>query len=549
MTPLIGRRTILQGMAAGVAAIAVGAVGAPGAYAAPGSSAAPGFWHAPTRLNRQDKVFLERGLMHGAWVRSGSADGWIPSAKLWNGAGFTTPQFYREHLAASATNTLSYSDELVRGRKTSGWAVARAPFGGHINPDFATYPGTGFPDPSADWLTPEMRRHVSELHTACFGDEEAYSTDRLEYFRQAYEAMHARYPWVLVHNNQSLGLYNDAQLAEYTRVAKPDLLTWDWYPWQRNQIHAGGRPNPLLQHIERYRRVALAGHDGTGADPLTFGQYTTGFRLQPERPADDTANLTRFKRRVNLSESQLNLAPYITWAAGGKWLSLFRWELTDEYTDPVTGNTWETDGLFLTDGQENPYPAYYRYAGINTAMRALSPYLTRLRSQAIGRIAGRAANGAPLSSLAGIPEWSASIDTGSGLVGASSVNVGTGNGGNPGDLFIGTFREIPGLSAGENRGVLPDRAATRAFMVVNAMAYQLTDYTDPHSAGGTGADLRQRVTVIVDPSSVDGSRERQLYRIDRITGRPVGVPLTRSAGSVSFEVDLDGGAGELFVWG
>lgn len=551
MTPHINRRTLLQGAMVGAVAAIAGPSGAHAASSAAdhaGALPAPGFWNKPTSLGRQDRVFLERGLVHGAWVRSGSSDGWIPSAKLWNGAGFTTPQFYCEHLAASANKVLEYSDEVVRGRATSGWALARAPYGGHIDPDFTAYPGTGFPDTSVDWMTEAMRAHARELHTACFGDEEAYSPDRVAYLTDAYAALRERYPWVLVHNNQTLAQYSPAQLSEYVQTARPDMLTWDWYPWQRNPQHPGGRPDALLQHIARYRAAAVAGWDGAGEEPITFGQYTTGFRVQPERPADDTQNLNRFKRRVNLSESQLNLVPYLTWAAGGKWLSLFRWELDEDYYSPTAGATWETDGLFLTDAQERPLPAYRHYARINHDMTVFSPYLTRLRTRTIGRVPGRDRTGRLLGA-AGVETWTEATDPASGLARLVATNLGGANGGQPGDVFVGSFREIPGLSAGENRGVLPDRAGAAAFMLVNAMTAGLVDYNDPNSAGGTGAQTRQRLEVTVVPASVQAAGGRALYRLDRRSGRPVEVPLAGTGGERRFTMDIDGGAGELFFWG
>src|SRR5699024_4890806 len=148
--------------------------------------------------------------------------------------------------------------------------------------------------------------------------------------------------------------------------------------------------------------------------------------LQPEWDDEDD----RYKRRVYVSESQQNLFPYVTWAAGGKWLSLFRWELDEEYPP------WETDGLFLTDADETPLPAYERYARINADMAAFSPYLTRLRSQAFARVGGRSEAGDPIPApTADIEEFTAQTDPGSGVVDLAAVNLGVTNGGHPGDVF------------------------------------------------------------------------------------------------------------------
>lgn len=534
----VGRRAVLGGVLGG----ALAAAAAPGAQAASRSPhPGPGWANSPSSLSRADRVFLQRGLMHGAWVRSGPSDGWYPDAKLWNGSGFTTPQFYREHLAKSASKVLEYSEDVMRGLHKPTWALARAPYGEHVNPPL--------PDPTAEWMTPSMQKNVDNLFSVCFGDEENYSLDRVDYFRQAYARMHEKYPWVLVHNNQTLSQYNTAQLSDYVTTAKPDLLTWDWYPWQRNPSYAGGSVTGIYRQIELYRRAAMAGLDGTGAQPIAFGQYTTGFRLQPERPADDVNNVNRFKRRLYVSESQLNLAPYLTWAAGGKWLSLFRWELNEDYLDPVSGNTWETDGLVLTDGSGSPLPSYYRYAKVNADMARLSPYLTRLRTRAIGRVAGLDSTGRVLPNIAGIPTWAPDVDADSGLVGVSATNIGTVNGLNRGDVFIGTFAELPDMTAGENQGILPDRAAASAFMLVNGLTNGNSNYADPLSTGGSGAQCRQLVEVKLDPAKVAAGRDLSLYRLDRQTGQPVTVPLVHQDGMLAFTAELDGGAGELFIWG
>src|SRR5690606_37820688 len=192
-----------------------------------------------------------------------------------------------------------------------------------------------------------------------------------------------------------------------------------------------------------------AGHDGTGSSPLAFGQYTIGYRMSPGAGV-------RQHRRVYISEAQQNLLPYMTWAAGGKWLSLFRWELDEEYYNAEKDILWESDGLFLTDAEENPLPAYHRYQRINRDMATFSPYLVRLRSRSLGLLRGALQDGTPSPSPAGLPDWNPALDPAAGIVGLEAANIGTANGGHAGDVLVGTFGELPGMSAGENQGVLAD---------------------------------------------------------------------------------------------
>lgn len=520
----VGRRGFLTGMAAATAAGAGAMSASAAAQAGPRGAGKDG---PPSQLSRSDRAFLEHGLIHAAWVRSGSQDGWFPGTQLWRDSGFTTPHFYGEQTAESALGYVEYSDEVMRGPHKRTWSLANAPAHGALR-------SRPLPDPEADWMTEAMVANTDNLFSVCYGDEEPQAEDLVEYLTAAFAKSHRELPQVLVHNNQALGQYGGAQLEDYVRRAKPDLVSWDWYVWMNERQYQGESPTPLYNQLGRYRKAALEGTDGAGADPINFGQYTTGFRLQPERVVDED----RFRRTLHVSESQLNLLPYSTWAAGGKWLSLFRWELDESYLD------WETDGLFLTDADENPLPSYHRYARINRDMAAFSPYLTRLRTHAVARLAGLTASGGPTATpQASFPDFAPQLDPGSGVVGLDAANLGSTNGGQRGDVLLGTFRPIPGLSAAENRAVLPDVTDTPAFMLVNALTAYNTDNTDPFGTGGNGEQTRQAITV---DAQVPAGKE-----LLRVTAGGRGTERVELAGSGSvrtFTVELDGGAGALYVW-
>lgn len=481
---------------------------------------------SPSALSRQDRVFLRRGLMHGAWVRSGSEDGWVPPTELWERSGFSAPTFYNPPL---------YSAEVMEGLADPTWALAKGPQGNHLEAP-----------PAADQplLPPEARAHAEHLFTACFGDEEEFSEQGLAWLVEYYARMHRDHPDVLVHNNQAIGQYPDAEMRRYIREASPDLLTFDHYYFHEAVQYPGGSCSLMYEYTARYRRLALEGQHGDGAEPLAFGQYTTGFKLYPDLSPDGT-RLDRL-RALYVSESQQSVVSHVTWALGGKWLELFRWE-----HGPAEA-TIHTDGHFLNRPDGSPTPQLDRYARLNATRRAYSPYLVRLRTHAVGLDRGiDAATGQAVPANAELADFSASTDPASGVVGLDARNLGTANGGRRGDVVFGSFRAIPQLSEQENAGVLPDHADATAFMLVNGLVWRNDDWDSPDGTGGDGDDTAQVITVVVDRAGLTGAAaDARLLRVDPDTGQSHEVELSRGEdGLETFDVRLRGGESGLYYWG
>ena len=518
------RRGLLGAAAATTAALAV----APAASAAPRTppTGRPLF-AGSSKLSRPDRVFLERGLMHGAWVRSGSADEWIPDAELWRGSGFNNPTFYNPPL---------YSQEMIDNSGSPVWSLAKGPRGNHLEAP---------PPESESLLPPEAHAKAEHLFTACFGDEEPFSEERLQWLIAYYERMHREYPHVLVHNNQAVGQYPDPEMRRYIAEAHPDLLSFDYYYFHRAEQFGGGSVSPLYRLTGRYRRLALEGQDGQGTDPLAFGQYTTGFKLHPPESPDGTP--VHQWRYLYVSESQQMVVSHATWAMGGKWLDLFRWEKGPEE------ESFQTDGQFLNYPDGTPTPQYFRYERLNETMRAYSPYLVRLRTQAVALHRGiDASTGEPTPAPGEVRDFSPTIDPASGLVDLAADNLGTANGGKRGDVLVGTFRALPGMNGRESGRVLPDRKNTVAFMLVNTLVWRNDDWKVAHGTGGDGDQTAQRITATIDRDAV-GSRAlstRSLYRVDPVSGEALPVALTAAGGSLfTFSVDLRGGESGLYFWG
>lgn len=346
---------------------------------------------------------------------------------------------------------------------------------------------------------------------------------------------------MLVHNNQAVGQYSDAEMRRYVAEASPDLLTFDFYYFHDAVQYAGGSVSSLYRLTGRYRRLALEGRYGDGTEPLSFGQYTTAFRLQPPTSPDGTP--VSELRQLFVSESQQSVVSQVTWALGGKWLDAFRWEYGGDQ------DSIKTDGLFFRYPDDRPTPQLFRYEKLNRTMRAYSPYLVRLRTRGTGLVRGIvAATGARTPQPGELADFGAQTDPGTGVVAITATNVGTANSGQPGDVVFGSFRALPGMTSAEAGDVLPDPQNTKAFMLVNALVWRNEDWANAAGTGGDGDQTAQVVHVRIDRTPIGSTAS--LYRVAPDTGVPTVVSLAAVGdGTYSFDVRLRGGESGLYFWG
>ena len=66
-------------------------------------------------------------------------------------------------------------------------------------------------------------------------------------------------------------------MLTYIKLAKPDLLTYDWYyfhTWDKDN-YIGAKD--MAGHLAEYRDLALGGWEGNKKDYMAFGQYSQGY--------------------------------------------------------------------------------------------------------------------------------------------------------------------------------------------------------------------------------------------------------------------------------
>lgn len=426
-------------------------------------------------LSRATRVFLDRGLFIGAWVTTPQTGRHFPSAAEWRESGCNTATFYEP----------AFYNAKVHARQ---WALANFPAGGLRAPRS----GEKVPGPA------------DSLFTICFGDEELHDEQIVNWLADWFALIHAQHPDVLVHNNQFATEWSEDELRTYVRAAKPDLLTYDSYYFTAPDPYPGGGRPDIYDALAVYRKVALEGHDGTGNSPIAFGHYTEGFK--------GGTGYTYVP-----SESELNLDYFAAWTMGARWTNLFRWE--HDSTQFL---------LYRKDGTHTPQ--FDQFARIAREGRRLSPFLVRLTSTDVRIVPGQHRDGAGTPTGNTRPRHVSVWDS---L--ASPYIDGISGSGIPGDIVVGYFRPLPGLSGTPFTG-----RYVKPFMLLNGgIAPNTAGGTD--SKDGSAAETAQQITVALNRLGTN-----RLLRVNRGTGRLDPIPLHRKGSIDEFTVTIEGGAADLF---
>src|SRR5699024_7515443 len=137
----------------------------------------------------------------------------------------------------------------------------------------------------------------------------------------------------LVHHNEvgntppegisDISTFSEEMLRKYVQTAKPDLITYDMYYFRENRQsqEVGGTVIPFYDDLNRYRKIAAEGVDGTGLSPIPFGNYMQAWRTGPGAATPEK----RGDGWYEMTESQIYLSGFANWTFGAKWLSIFRW--------------------------------------------------------------------------------------------------------------------------------------------------------------------------------------------------------------------------------
>jgi hypothetical protein len=421
-------------------------------------------------LSRGQNLLLQRGLQ----IQASCYQITEPfNLTNWAASRFTTVHFWGDYPAAY----LPSSSQLP-------WAVASS---------------------VAANLAPSLSPYADSLVSYQMGDEQNVSDAAAQAdLKQAMASFHTNRPNVITYTNQYGTQISVAAMQTYMQNVRPDMLMFDTYPF--GGALTGGSPTGFYADLQKYRKLGLAGNDGSGSQSIPVGFWTQACDVNH-----------------TISESEIRLNNFSGWTFGCKVAAAFLYQ-----------NPTATRILFNDPGTENPNPQFYQVAETNRQSLNLGSALVRLLSTDVRMKMGRhtATNwlGQKYGKTNDLPEgvspWNAGADPY--ITGISVTNLGATNDGREGDVLVGYFKPLDATltNAGHENDLY--------FMIVNGLS----------DADGSAADCRQQIHLTFDfgTSGIDS-----LLRLSRETGLVETVNLVHGSGSqYSLDLYLDGGTGDLF---
>jgi len=357
-------------------------------------------------------------------------------------------------------------------------------------------------------ITPEMRPYNDYFVSLQFGDEESLDDPA---FRAKcakwFSAVRPNFPNTILYTNQLAFNATPANVAAYMNESQPDMMVMDSYRWRIGNVEGTWH---LLSDLQRYRKFALSGNDGTGKRPIPYGVFPQVFHGEG--------------KWRDPSESELRMNHFAAWALG--------YTVTFAFT-----YNYGSTALFNPGHDTNhPTATYGQLKEVNRQGRNLGPALVRLVSKDVLFIPGQhkeagdkmVDNRVPIDILS-YPSGFNAMRKDKWIRGVLNVtNLGTKNDGHKGDVLLSWFQVLDESFDG------PAHRGEWYFMVTNGLV-------DPT---GSAADTRQRIEI-----AFAGDVPHQLQRLSRETGRIDAIdlePIRNTDGRRKLVVTLDGGTSDLF---
>jgi hypothetical protein len=440
-------------------------------------------------LSNGRRILLERGLQ----IQSNVYEWGMSDVPLWSSANFTAMNFYAPPNAPWEQAMLS---QLPPGRL----------FGKKYDLDYS---------PSKN-LTGTEVPYANRFVSMQYGDELPDITEqgRLDDMKATYAKWRGLYPNALVFTS-SYGWgphYDPVALRSYMQYTQPDMLMFDFYPEYPDMMYHVERRTAWYQVMQEYRTVALEGYDGSGTQPIAYGQFLHLWRTDASSPYP--------------CESYVRLQQFASWAFGDTFTQAYVYNDTGSSSGGVAA-------MFSSRGDTSPNDVFGYVVESNRQSRNLGSMLARMVSSDIRMRPGR--NGSTYNPLpAGIAAWSnGTADTGGYADYLYSIQPTVSQGGandlTYNDVLVGYFTPLLANNSGCTF------ADGLHFMIVNG-AWE-----------GTASEAAQWYRITFDFANSDFD---SLVRLSRDTGKAELVTLMHTSGShyYYFDLNLPGGTGDLFAF-
>jgi hypothetical protein len=364
--------------------------------------------------------------------------------------------------------------------------------------------------------------YLSKLIALSLGDEpDLNDVNVRNYYVNWFNSVRAAYPNTILYTNNYGGQLTDAALGDFVTRAKPDMISFDSYPFQPGGGPAGGSPTNWYGDLRRYRVYAADAN-------IPLAVYRQTFHDASDRDP---------------APSELSLLTFGALAFNAKYLTDFTY---NSGASSLFNNA--------AGGDNSPNALYTAQAANNKQARNLGATLTRLqpivsqpdgsqfttdimfiRGQHLDSTNTAVPNAVPIGFTAdaqspnGYTDWVFQRNDPY-LDGWTVTNTGTKNNGLKGDVIVSWFKTLDEAFDG------PNYSNEVYMMVTNGL-------TDPT---GTGADTRQHITM----DFLFGTAAGHLTALDVMdpnTGAINEVTLTSvGSGKYRWSFDLDGGSATLF---
>ena len=375
------------------------------------------------------------------------------------------------------------------------------------DPDFApaNFPWARWTGSETD-LTPAEKPFKKTLVALQYKDENSLDDAGVRAdFKSWFDAARPNFPDTILYTNQLAFNSSDANLAAYMRECKPDMLCMDSYRFKIGNVE--GTWN-LFSDMQRYRKWALRGNDGSGKRPIPYALFPQVFHGE---------DMWR-----DPSESENRLNHFAAWALG--------YTVTFDFTFNYGSTALFTPG----HDTHKPTAIYRQIREINPQGKNLGPALVRLVSRDVIFVPGEhkdaggkvVVNATPIDMLA-YPGGLNDATKDPHIRGVEGVrNLGKKNHSLKGDVLISWFNVIDESLDGPAEGEW-------YFMVTNALV-------DPT---GAAADCRQEIQINFDETS-----PQFLQRLNREIGRveDVAIQAVPHSDRRRLTCTLDGGTADLF---
>lgn len=507
-------------------------------------------------ISKANRILIDNGLQFQSRVTTDvweTEKGWIksPTADEIKDLGFTAVQY---------NDKPNFSKKLHEQNPNLKWGTAFGPKYSKISGlvQDSSDGKTGTPT-EEEWkngfLTTENGLgYVNNLLNMCIGDEEDYSDTLIQNLKSWFELIREKYPNVIAYHNEignvpqenmtSISTFNENMLRKYLRTAKPDMLSYDMSYFRERRIEqtVGGTVIPFYDNLNRYRIVSSEGYDGTGNQPIPFGQYHYSWRTGPGA----TTALKRDDGWYEMTESQINLYSFASWAFGAKFMSNFRW-LDDNPSYLFS------DYRVNADGTTSKYYIYDQFKEMIRQSKNLGPHIVRIKNDDVVIVNGehKDKNNSTIKNISPKDNkpWSKNIEANKNVFieDIKVKNLGQQNNGLNGDVFISYFSPLKGLTQ-EDKKVFTS-SDPRYFMILNGLTSG--DGLPTEMQQGSSYETRQQITVKFKVNSGDAVLKK-VSRIDgdeSNQGKVITVALLPTEDNMyEMTTTIGGGYADLYYW-